>query len=311
MPPIFLSTDIATVYAYGDVQDAWAQLIVVPSLINRSYILDMTESHSMVRYLAAQGIAVYMVDWHEPTKDQADYDIEDYISSTIEPLIYAVSQQSPLPISLLGYCMGGIIALASAMRQKQYITNLVLLATPWDFHIPAYDAIRPDIAFRDSFQQLLDRAICVPPEVIQSLFYYLNPAVVHQKFSQLATLEQGEVLTHFIAIEQWANDGIAMSARIAKTCMVEWLMDNQLMKNKWHIKGSNIALGDMTLPVFAISPTMDSIVPETSMVALKEGFPNLSFYQPDAGHVGMVAGKNARRYSWDPIADWLRKQTVE
>src|SRR5690606_35032477 len=41
-------------------------VLVVPSLINRAYILDLTAQRSFMRDLAARGFRPYLVDWGQP-----------------------------------------------------------------------------------------------------------------------------------------------------------------------------------------------------------------------------------------------------
>src|SRR5215470_17036204 len=41
-------------------------LLIVPSLINRYYLLDLVPGRSLVEYLVGHGIDVYMLDWGVP-----------------------------------------------------------------------------------------------------------------------------------------------------------------------------------------------------------------------------------------------------
>ena len=48
-------------------------VLIVPSLINRHYILDLLRERSFVRYLAAQGLRPLVLDWGEPGHDRARF----------------------------------------------------------------------------------------------------------------------------------------------------------------------------------------------------------------------------------------------
>ncbi|MBC7135574.1 MAG: alpha/beta hydrolase, partial [Oceanibaculum nanhaiense] len=54
-------------------------VLVVPSLINRAYILDLTEQRSFMRDLAARGFRPYLVDWGQPGDAERGFTLTDYI----------------------------------------------------------------------------------------------------------------------------------------------------------------------------------------------------------------------------------------
>ena len=51
------------------------------------------------------------------------------------------------PIAVVGYCMGGLLALALALRRQRQVACLALLATPWDFHAERADPAASARAF--------------------------------------------------------------------------------------------------------------------------------------------------------------------
>ena len=53
-------------------------VLVVPSLINRAYILDLAPGRSLLRWLAAQGLRPLLLDWGAPGPAEAGFGLEDY-----------------------------------------------------------------------------------------------------------------------------------------------------------------------------------------------------------------------------------------
>jgi polyhydroxyalkanoate synthase len=58
-------------------------LLIVFSLVSRSYVLDLTSGNSFVEQLLEAGFDVYMLDWGEPDERDADNRLEDYVDDYI------------------------------------------------------------------------------------------------------------------------------------------------------------------------------------------------------------------------------------
>src|SRR5262249_2611506 len=54
-------------------------LLAVPSLINRAYVLDLAEEQSFLRFLAAQGVAPFLLDWDAPGAAERAFTLTDYM----------------------------------------------------------------------------------------------------------------------------------------------------------------------------------------------------------------------------------------
>jgi len=52
-------------------------------------------------------------------------------------------------------------------------------------------------------------------------------------------------------------------------------------------------------------PARDRIVPAESALPLAVLIPGATLLRPQAGHVGMVAGRSAEAELWRPLLDWL------
>jgi hypothetical protein len=122
-PPVLWAEGETRLLDFGG---AGPSVLFVPSLINRAYILDLMPDASMLRWLAAQGAHPYLLDWGWPGEAERKFTLTDYIAGRLERAIAVI----PGEIVLAGYCMGGLLALAAALRQPAKITALALLATP-------------------------------------------------------------------------------------------------------------------------------------------------------------------------------------
>ena len=108
-------------------------VLVVPSLINRWEVLDLTAEKSLLREMAAHGLRPYLVDWGTPDDEERRFDNAAYVARLERALAYVAKRARRSP-AVMGYCMGGTLTVALAARQPRRVAGLALLAAPWDFH---------------------------------------------------------------------------------------------------------------------------------------------------------------------------------
>lgn len=276
-------------------------ILVIPSLINRAYILDIAPRHSMMRHLAKHAGNAHLLDWGEPKNKSVQLDIAGYIAERLEPAIDFLYQRYGKPVHLVGYCMGGLFAIAAAQRHPQKIGKLALLATPWNFHAEGMQVP----AAAPFLTQMPEDAV-LPHALIHHWFYLQRPWVVHDKYARFSEYEKdSKQEAEFLRIEQWLQDGVGMSARAAKTCFVDWASNNATYHDNWKIAGQAITPNAINKPVFLGIPERDGIVTPAATAPLIHAWPHAHIHRINAGHISMIAGKSARQTLWAPLAEWL------
>jgi polyhydroxyalkanoate synthase len=272
-------------------------VLVVPSLINRYYILDLVPDRSFVRFLRDTGLRPLVVDWGEPGEAEHGFGLHDYIGR-LEAMISAIAE----PVAVIGYCMGGLLALAVAQRRIADVVGLALLATPWDFH-----AERPEQA--RLLGVVVDAAATgdtLPLWVIQSLFLSLDPFLAERKFIRFAGLDPDSAAARdFVALEDWLNDGVPLASGVARECGGAWYRDNAPARGLWRVDGTAIAPRQLDRPALVVVPRRDRIVPPRSAEALGAALPRATMLRPPLGHIGMMSAAAAPGLIWEPIANWL------
>lgn len=289
--------------------NAGPAVLIVPSLINRYYILDLLRERSFVRDLAAQGLRPLVLDWGEPGAAERDFALSDYIAGPLDGAAAAAIALAGRPVAIVGYCMGGLLALALALRRPADTACLALLATPWDFH-----------AERRAQAQLLGSLVewlplfCaasdpVPVSAIQTLFLTLDPFLAERKFIRFAGLApQGNAAKSFVALEDWINDGVPLAHRVALDCARSWYRDNDPAGGLWRVAGRPVRPEEVAAPTLIVLPSRDKIVPPRSAAPLAAAIPGASVLRPPFGHIGMMTSMQAPGAVWHPIAEWLRAQ---
>jgi polyhydroxyalkanoate synthase len=310
MPPALWESGAARLLDYG-VTDPAGELgrpvLVVPSLVNRGYILDLLENCSFLRFMATRGIRPLLLDWGSPGKEDLGRSLDDYISGTLsDALEVTVEVAGGAPVPVLGYCMGGTLAAALSVLRPECVSALALLAAPWDFHAGTGGPPPAIVAGQPALDGMIDTLGHLPVDAIQAMFFSLDPLLGWNKFRSFATLDPaGNQARTFVALEDWLNDGVPLSGPVARACLFGWYIDNQPASGRWQVAGTVIDPAAIACPTLGVIPATDRIVPPASAGALVSAIPGAELLSPQAGHIGMIIGRSAEKKLWIPLVDWL------
>ena len=285
---------------------AGVSALFVPSLVNRGWVLDLVPGQGMLSWLAGRGIRSYRLEWGPPGSDERAFDIARYIELRLDPALKEVMHRSGRPPVLVGYCMGGLLALAAAIRRPDAISGLALLATPWDFH--AENAMRSAAigTFYRAGRPLLDLLGEFPIDAVQALFATHDPIVALRKFRRFAALDPASVeARNFVALEDWLNDGVALTLPVADEAMLGWYEANLPGRGQWSVGGTLMDPAVLTVPSLVVVPGEDRLVPPLSAAAIIPRLRQSTRLDIPLGHIGMVVGRRAEHALWSPLADWI------
>lgn len=304
-PPVLWSSGTTRLLDYGPPKGA--PVLFVPSLINRAYILDLSERRSMLRWIAQQAqLRPLLVDWDAPGPTERRYTMSDYINGPLTRALDAAVAITGKPVPVVGYCMGGLLTLALTRLNPEKISGLVLLATPWNFHAERVAQAEALARAVEAAGPLLEFYGELPVDIIQSMFSALDPFLVTRKFTGFANVDpDSQAAEDFVALEDWLNDGVPLSGPVARECMGGWYGRNTTHQGLWRVGGTSIRPQDIRHPALVLVPQRDRIVPPASAHALAETLPNAHCESPRLGHIGMVAASRAQTDVWEPMAAWL------
>ncbi|WP_421996320.1 alpha/beta fold hydrolase [Reyranella sp.] len=282
-------------------------VLVVPSLINRWEVLDLTAEKSLLRAMAARGLRPYLVDWGTPDAHERGFDLAAYVGR-LERAASFVARRARRAPAVMGYCMGGTLAVALAARRPRRVAGLALLAAPWDF-----EADRTGHAFLLSAGPLLaemaDRVGELPVDILQTLFWSLDPWLAVKKFSRfLGMAPNGQPAQEFVLLEDWLNGGAPLAGPAARECLVDWYGANLPGTGRWVVDGRRIVPARIRVPSLVMIPSGDRIVPPPSAAALvdpRRGLRRATRVDVPLGHIGMVVSGRARDLCWTPLLGWL------
>jgi polyhydroxyalkanoate synthase len=285
---------------------AGAPLLIVPSLINRWYVVDLHDRATLVGALVNAGIDVWCLDWGVP-EDEDRYLGWDDVLARLRRAARAVRRTTGAGrIGLLGYCMGGTLSGVHAALHPDEIAALVNLAGPFDFSQAGLlgEMVRPAWFDVEAIAGMGN----VSPHQMQSGFVALRPTAQIAKWVALADRWLDPVWRQgYQALETWASDNIAFPAAAYVTYIRELYQENRLVRGEHRVDGRLVDLGRIGSPVLTIVAEDDRICPPAAAVALNErsSARDREVLSVPGGHVSAVVGSRATNKLYPAIARWL------
>ena len=259
-------------------------LVLVPSLINPPRILDLDEEVSLTGAISRMGRRTFLLDWGKA--DQRGLSIAGHVEELLVPLLREIGE----PVALVGYCLGGTMAIAAANLIR--VERLATIAAPW--HFAAYPELSKralTIMWRHS-RGAAKQLGALPMEVLQAAFWSLDPERTVRKFADFARLDPASPeARRFVELEEWANEGEPLPYPAARE-LIEDLFERDL-------PGTGQWIGSDRVPVRSLHVTSehDRIAPaSTAPSGEKVAIPS--------GHVGMIVG-SARQQLHKSLASFL------
>ncbi len=284
-------------------------VLLVPSLINRWYVLDLRPGASVVQALLDAGLDVYCLDWGIPN-DEDRYLEWDRVVARVGRMVRRVVRESGAPkIGLLGYCIGGTLTAIHTALEPDAVAALVNLAGPIDFEHAGFLGRMTDPRWFDP--QAIADAGNISAQQMQSGFVALRPTAALSKWvGFLDKLAEPERLEAFQALDQWASENIPFPGNAYVRYIRELYQQNQLVRGEHHVAGRRVDLANITCPVLTIVTDRDAICPPLAARALGErsGSNDVSVLSIPGGHVGAVVGKRASSELYPKLGSWLAEK---
>ncbi len=286
-------------------------VLMVHSLVNKPYILDLFPGGSFVEFLLKQGFDMYLIDWGTPTEADRHLVLEDYVLKMLPTVMRKIAHDSPNgKASIVGYCMGGLfVVLYAALHPRAPIDAVGCLATPADYQKQGLFSV---FSAKQNFDvdSLVDRVGNIPGEMIEQSFRMLRPASNDSpvQYVQLwQNILNDRYVEQYRAMNKWAYDHIPFPGECFRQVTKELNWENKLIKGELAIGGKPARLDAIKRPFLHVVAKYDHVVPYESAAPLVQlvGSAEKEEIMLDGGHVSLVAGRNAARRLWPRVSDWL------
>jgi polyhydroxyalkanoate synthase subunit PhaC len=278
-------------------------ILIVPAWIMKYYILDLSPSNSMVRYLIEQGHTVFMVSWKNPTADDRNLAMDNYLRLGLRAAIDAVTEIVPQQrMHAVGYCIGGtLLAIGAADLARDNDTRLAsvtLLAAQTDFSEPGELSLFITPSQLEMLRSIMEQQGVLSSERMGAAFALLrsgdllwNPAV------NSYLRGKRDLMNDLMA---WNADGTRMPCRMHSQYLDQLYLQNRLAQGSFTVAGKSVHLEDLTLPMFIVGTETDHVAPWTSVYKTRAltRSDDYTFLLTSGGHnAGIISGPvNAKRH---------------
>jgi len=282
-------------------------VLMVPSLINRWYVLDLKPGRSLAEYLVAEGHDLFVIDWGTPGPEDRHLGFDDICDRTLGRAIRVAGREAGAErVHLLGYCMGGTLTAVHAAARPERVASLVQLAAPVEF---SRGGLLSSWTRTDTFDvhALVSAFGNIPWQLMQSAFHLLRPTLTLSKVVHLLDRDwDDESLDGFLAIETWGNDNVSFPGECYRTWVERLYRGDELVRGTMTLSGTPARLESIRCPVLCVTFEHDAIVPAQSAAALLDhvSSEDAEHLHLPGGHVGAVVSRAGAKRLWPRLSDF-------
>lgn len=289
-------------------------IVMIPSLINRHYVLDLAPNKSLVEYLVAQGHDVFVLDWGTPGPEDRFLTLDDIADRYIGRATRVAAKLAGVhKVHLLGYCMGGILTTMHIARRPERIASHVAIAAPLRFdsagilsrwtRTPEFDV-----------HALVGAYGNVPASLLQSAFHMLKPTLRAWKLANVVDrADNEEFLEGFAATEHWGRDNVDFPGEVFRALIEDLYRNDGLISESMSLSGETIRLSAIETPTLIVTFEHDYIVPKESATIMLDKISSIdtAHIHLSGGHVGAVVSRKAASGLWPQLSQWwIHRETT-
>lgn len=279
-------------------------LLIFPPWINKFYILDLRPENSMIRWLASQGITVFVASWVNPTPELSNKTFEDYMRQGVYEGVGAAMRQAGVDhVNTVGYCIGGTLLSATlahmAAKGDTSIGSATFFAAQQDFSEAGDLLLFTNEEWLKTLEQKMDEGGGVlSGQAMADTFNVLRSNDLIWSFFVNNYLLGKEPKPFDLLF--WNSDQTRMPRTLHLFYLRRFYGDNALAKGELVLDGVTLNLGDVKIPVYVQSSREDHIAPARSVYkgAKLFGGPT-TFTMAGSGHIaGVINAPVAKKYQY-------------
>jgi polyhydroxyalkanoate synthase len=243
-------------------------VLIVPAWIMKYYILDLSPKNSLVNYLTGLGHTVFMISWKNPTAEDRDLTMDDYLTLGVRAALDAVTKVVPKrKVHAVGYCIGGtllsIAAAELAAQDDERLATATMFAAQTDFSEPGELSVFISPAQLAMLEAMMWKAGVLESRQMGGAFQLLRTYDLLWA-PTVATYLRGE-RSGVNDLMSWNADGTRMAYRMHVDYLHQLYLNNDLAEGRYVANGATLSLSDVTLPMFVVGTETDHVAPWRSV----------------------------------------------
>ena len=268
-------------------------LLIVPPVVNKFYILDISPGHSMIEYLVDQGVQVFTISWRNPTAAQKDWGLDTFGRAVLNALEAVEKISETTRTHLLAACSGGMLAATSADHlaatgDLDRVASLGLMVTVLDQSKAGFMAAAVDEEVAKIATALSARKGYLDGRSLAEVFAWLRPADLVWRYWVNNYIE-GKSPPPFDVLF-WNADTTRMPAALHRD-MVKMAIHNVLARpGAVSMLGTPVDLTRLTLDSYVVAGIDDHISPWQACYRSAQllGSEHLRFVLSTSGHIASI-----------------------
>jgi polyhydroxyalkanoate synthase subunit PhaC len=313
-------------------------LLIVPPPIGRYYFLDLRPGRSFVEYAVAQGFQVFMISWRNPSKLQADWDLETYARGIVDVLDVIQDVSDSPDVNTLGFCAGGILTTTVlnhlAANGDERVHSAGYAVTLLDFHKRAPIGAFSSPGLLEVARRNSRRSGVITARQMGGVFTWMRPDDLVFNYLVNQWLLGGD--PPVFDILAWNADGTNLPARLHEQFLDIFAHNSLVRAGAMRVLDTPLHLSRITVPTFVTGAVTDHLTPWEGCYRTTQLLSGPStFVLSNAGHIQSLVNPpgnpkasywtggepgadpqawraTAERHTgswWEPWAEWLTERS--
>lgn len=306
-----------SLYRYdGSRNSKFDPVLIIPSLINRPFIMDLLPGHSLIESMRDAGLDIFLLDWGFPETGAGHLGIPHYVGKFIKRAVRTVKKLTGTEkIQLMGQCLGGTMAAIYASHPlfREELSSLSLLTTP--LNLEGSGLLAQWTANSDFDIEKLTNGFgdVVPAEFFHASFPLLD---VGKSMSKYRTLLEAFEIPQFPqiwqALDLWGSDNVPFGLQAFRDLIKLLYQENLLYRGQFPLEGEKVDFRTIDIPVLSVAASEDHVFTVDAAKVISEGRAaeqgKLDYHVIPAGHVTLIAAHPVRNQTFEIFREFLTRK---